>query len=920
MDDRPLVVDTRKAVAILAMLAAEARPFARDELAALLWPDSDDTAARGALRRTLSTLRSAIGDGPLVIERTLVDLDRRRVWVDLWAVEAAAGASDRATLQAAATLGRGTFLAGFNLRDSLEFDDWRAGRAVAAERSMLAVLDRLAIVAAAEGDLPAAIDAASRRLDLDPLDEGSHVRLMDLLVAGGDRSAALRQYRACVATLERELGVPPLATTTARYEAIRDGTADRAPEAIALDGATDVPAHDAHGFPLVGRAAALATLTEAAALAELGRGSIVAVVGEAGIGKSRIAAEAARSVFLRGGIALMATAYPAERAIAYGSIVELLRVAQDLPDASARWARMPSAIRGELARLLPSIDDRPVSALPADGAGAHARLVGAIADGLTSLVAGPRPGLIWVDDVQWLDGASREALDFMIRRLEGHAVVLGLSWRPEDLDTDGLAFAQRVRTLGFARTVELERFGRDDVGALVGSAGRGAEADAIAVDDLLDASEGLPLYVVEVLASGGRLAPGSLPNGVRAVLRERLGSVGETTTQVLAAASVIGRSFDLPMVRHASGRSEEETVDALDEALRRGLIREAPAGFDFVHAAVRDLSYEATSATRRRLLHRRAAEAHRLDLAGSGRDDLGRLVLVATHERAAGRDEAAAEAYLAAGRRAAALYANRDAIDLFGAALALGHHDVAELHAGIGRLWTRLGEYAGAIAAYEAAASVASPEDVPALEWELARAHLRRGDLGAAAHHLDAAESGARDDALLARVWVDRSVMHRRSRDAAAAAIAAREALVVAERANDPVGAGAAHRMLGLAALDAGDPSGATTELKIALDASATDPDPTARIATLAGLAIATASDGSLDDALGYGEDALAACRLIGDRHLEAAVEDHLADILHAVGRDADAMPHQRRAAEAFAEVGGDRADPDPGIWMLSAS
>jgi hypothetical protein len=61
VDGRPLAVDTRKAVAILALLGAESRPFARDELAALLWPESDDMAARGALRRTLSTLRTAIG-------------------------------------------------------------------------------------------------------------------------------------------------------------------------------------------------------------------------------------------------------------------------------------------------------------------------------------------------------------------------------------------------------------------------------------------------------------------------------------------------------------------------------------------------------------------------------------------------------------------------------------------------------------------------------------------------------------------------------------------------------------------------------------------------------------------------------------------------------------------------------------------
>ncbi len=70
---------------------------------------------------------------------------------------------------------------------------------------------------------------------------------------------------------------------------------------------------------------------------------------------------------------------------------------------------------------------------------------------------------------------------------------------------------------------------------------------------------------------------------------------------------------------------------------------------------------------------------------------------------------------------------------------------------------------------------------------------------------------------------------------------------------------------------------------------------------------------------MGHGEAALEECRRIGDRHLEAAVENHLADLLHAAGRDEDARDHQRRAAAAFAELGGDPTDPDPGIWMLAA-
>lgn len=921
---RPLAVDTRKAVAILALLAAEGRPFARDELAALLWPDSDDMAARGALRRTLSTMRAAIGDGSLVIDRARVDLDRRTVRVDLADVEAAARTTDRRALAAAAALARGTFMAGFNLRDSPDFDDWRAARAVSAERAVMTVLDRLGVAAEADGDLPVAIDAASRRLDLDPLDEGGHVRLMGLLASSGDRSGALRQYRACVATLERELGVAPLETTTARYEAIRDGPAEAPTTALSAPTSTQptTPATGPAGkreLPVVGRDDAMTAIAAAHASVGGGRGRVVALVGEAGIGKTRVGAEAVARIRAGGGTGLVVTAYPAERSIAYGPVVDLLRAAAELPDGPERFQRLPAATRAELGRLLPSLDPGGAGPSP-DGPGAHTRLVTAIAEALASLVSGPVPGTVWVDDVQWLDTASREALDFLLRRLERFPILLGLAWRPEDLDADGQAFVDRVFGSPDTELVALDRLGRSDIAALVASSSAGGRIDEELVDRLADASEGLPLYVVEVLAGGPGGGLGTLPRGVRSVLRERLATASETAGQVLAAASVIGRSFDLATVRHASGRTEEEAVDAIDEALRRGLIREAPTGFDFVHAALRDLAYESTSMTRRRLLHRRVAEALRLDLAGSGRDDLGRLVQVATHERAAGRDAEAAEAFRVAGQRAAEVYANHDAVEHFGAALALGHADVVGLHAEIGRLRTRLGDYAGAIVALESAAAGASPEGLPGLEWALARAHLRRGDLAAAEHHLDAAASGAMDDGFLARVWVDRSVVRRRAADPAGAAEAAREALALATRAADVVAAGAAHRMLGLAALDAGDAAGAIPELDRAVEAAEHDPDPSARIAALAALAMAVAATGDVDGATVVGGAALEACRRIGDRHLEAAVENHLADLLHAAGRDEAAMDHLRRAVAAFAEVGGDPADPDPGIWMLSAS
>jgi tetratricopeptide (TPR) repeat protein len=132
-------------------------------------------------------------------------------------------------------------------------------------------------------------------------------------------------------------------------------------------------------------------------------------------------------------------------------------------------------------------------------------------------------------------------------------------------------------------------------------------------------------------------------------------------------------------------------------------------------------------------------------------------------------------------------------------------------------------------------------------------------------------------------------------------------------------GIGAAHRALGLIALASGDAEAARISSRQAV-AAADAQDPTGRIAALTGLALAEAAAGDVEAGLGHGLGAVELCREIGDRHLEGAVENHIADLLHAAGRDDDAMVHLRRAVEAFAEVGGHPAEPDPGIWMLSAS
>jgi len=250
VDGNPLRVDTRKALAVLAYLVTTDKPQAREHLAALLWPEADDVSARGALRRTISTLKTALGGRYLVVDRRSVRIDRAGVQADVWQLRSDADVGSAAAL-------RGEFLAGFGLRDAPDFDDWTLAQADALRQRSIAILDRAAEQRAADGDLAGAVEMARRRMELDRLDEGGHRQLMTLYARSGDRAAALRQYRSCVRLLSEELGVEALPATVALYESILAGTL--------VDEPAPTPAvmGRAQRLPLIGRDAELRRLVEA---------------------------------------------------------------------------------------------------------------------------------------------------------------------------------------------------------------------------------------------------------------------------------------------------------------------------------------------------------------------------------------------------------------------------------------------------------------------------------------------------------------------------------------------------------------------------------------------------------------------------------------------------------------------------------
>ncbi|HET7172403.1 MAG TPA: BTAD domain-containing putative transcriptional regulator [Gaiellales bacterium] len=888
IDGEPLRVDTRKAVALLAHLAVTGGPQARDLLVDLLWPDTDPDRGRAALRRTLSSLRSALGGRWVTVSRAAVMLDVEPDAVDVArfrALAAAAGDGQAAVepLAAAVALHRDDLLAGFGVRDSVRFDDWQRDTAAELRAELERALDRLVAALEASGRPDDAIPHARRRLALDALHEPAHRTLIRLYAASGRRSEALSQYRDCVRVLDRELGVRPLAETTEIYNAVNEGRPVETPVAEAASAAAPAAAPVS---PLVGRAGEWeAVVAEHGACGPDGR--LVIIEGEAGVGKTRLGEDLAAAARAGGNVAAVARSHEGEAGIAFGLVAAAIRAALDAAGEEP-LATVPAHWRAEAARLVPEIGGEAPAA--PDSAAAQQRLYEGLAHVIAALTGSRPPGLLFLDDLQFADPASLAMVGYLVRRLAGRPILVAAAWRSEEIGADHAVLRRSAD-----RVIRLGRLTRADVAELATAAGIGARAS-----ELFDETEGLPLFVVEYLAALTDPAQdGGLPVGVRELLTARLDGIGEASLQLLTAAAVIGRTFDVDTVRAAAGRGEDETAAGLEELTRRGLLVERDAGYEFSHDKLLAVAYERAGLARRRLLHRRVAETLTVGHADPA--------LVARHLLAAGHEAEAAEAFRRAGDRARSVYAHRVALDAYRSAIGLGHDQPALLHEAIGDLHTLRGEYAAALSAYEAAAALGEPGSVAGIEHKLGRVHDRRGDPELADRHLlEALRLGGES----ARVQADRSLAAHRRGDSDAAAELARRSLELGEAADDPEAVAQACNILGML-------TGSREHLERSVELAEALPDRSVLVAALNNLALACGRSGETETAVAHTSRALDLCSEQGDRHREAALHNNLADLLHRAGREPEAMEHLKRAVTLFAEVGDGEAGMQPEVWKL---
>jgi tetratricopeptide (TPR) repeat protein len=335
----------------------------------------------------------------------------------------------------------------------------------------------------------------------------------------------------------------------------------------------------------------------------------------------------------------------------------------------------------------------------------------------------------------------------------------------------------------------------------------------------------------------------------------------------------------------------------------------APA-YHFSHHKLRELVYEEMSLVRRRLLHRRVAQA--LSARAGGEGLAGEIAL---HYQQGGVESEAAVYYRRAGDEARALFAHQEALHYYQLALALGHAETAELHEACGDLHTRRGEYQAALTSYEQAAA---QTPLPHLEHKIGQVYYRRGDWELAESYFARAEAGwpagNAPSPHLAYLYIDWSYTAYRRGDLAQAIRLANQAHSLAQ---EPKALAQTHNMLGVLARHQGEVSAARHHFIHSQQLAEEHGFWDMQITVLNNLALLETAGHNPQAAQQLLHTALQLCLSYGDRHWEAALRNNLADALHHSGAEEEAMAQLKEAVTIYAEIGRETGEWQPEIWKL---
>lgn len=652
---------SRRTRALLGFLIATGVPQSRASLCDLLWDGPDDP--RAALRWSLTKLRAVVDDETmqrLQADRNKVGFDARDCDLDSAQVGALLKGADLSqmplpALEDAARALQGEFLDGLELPMCYRFHHWCMAERERFARLRRGVLESLTTRLA--HDPERALPYGHAMVAADPLDEAAHATLVRLLAAAGRYPEAERHYGYARELLRREIALPDGGALDEAIRKVRRSQREapaRAPvqPRLAEPAAPPAPAASFQIFTrptalapaaLVGRDDECAVIESA--LASACDAPVLYLVGEPGIGKTRLLDHLAERAGAVGVRVIRARCFEAEAVRPYGFWLDALRgVATE--GASADVLERAAPLLGGSA-----------------GAVSREHLFDAAA-ALLGVLSQERSLAVIVDDLQWIDDASAALLHFVARRLADPPmpVLFAAAARAGEVDDNAAAkgMLQSLMRERVLQRIDLCPLGEADVRHWLG--------DRLAdVAEALRDSGGNPLYLIELARAVAAAAPHS-GQSLDALIDDRVRVLDDASRDLLGWAAALGGEFSVERLAGATALPVGEVLGRIAQFERRGLVRAtADGGFDFAHALVRQTVYRALSTPRRRALHRQIARA----FAAASVEDPWLHGVVVHHASLAGDALVASRAALAAGEHWLRVFANVEAAQVAERGLAL---------------------------------------------------------------------------------------------------------------------------------------------------------------------------------------------------------------------------------------------------------
>jgi class 3 adenylate cyclase len=535
---------------------------------------------------------------------------------------------------------------------------------------------------------------------------------------------------------------------------------------------------------IVGRETELGRVVALIDAVEGGAGRLAALVGEPGIGKTRLAQEATLVARNRGFLIAAGSCYEAHRTTSFYPFLDLM---------AGLFALAPEHLRARASEQFPYLGaflpNRNLPIPASDGSGAEQERLFWSVTGFVQAMAAIGPLLLLLDDLHWADASSLQLLQHVARHTRANPVLILATYRDVEVDRQH-PLEPALRELGrqdLLDRVSVRRLPSEQTAALAA-----ADLDIERVSDefatlLYERTEGNPFFVQQVLRDlvergdvfreagewkrGKALSELEVPESIRSAVGQRLSRLTEATQDSLRAASVLGQTFRFEELLAMEERDEPELERDLEQALAAGLIRELDRGdsYAFDHALTQQTLYAELTARRRRRLHLAAAEA----LVALPESKIRpRMAELAWHYLQGDDPEKALGPTLAAGDAAARSYAHAEAELQYRTALELAReledraHEAETLER-LGRVLVGAARYDEALPLLEEAALAAEALGDSELrlrtETQIGFAHNRGGSRAAGLERLERFEASLRDaspSSALADFYVSLSQLH----------------------------------------------------------------------------------------------------------------------------------------------------------------